>query len=99
MGVILRALAASKHVLLALLVAVLLLVVVSTTSSRTEAQDQGSRQGVGESRGGNVVSSEISAKEQADAKEYWTPERMRNAKPVDMTRPGSPESSEANVGA
>ena len=97
MGVILRALAASKYVLLALLVAVLLLVVVSTTSSRTEAQDQGSRQAVGESRGANVVSSEISAKKQADAKEYWTPERMRNAKPLDMTLPGSPESSGANV--
>src|SRR5688500_5554754 len=98
MGVILRALAASKYVLLALLVALLLLVVVSTTSSRTEAQDQGSRQAVGGSRDGNVVSSEISTKKQADAtKEYWTPERMRNAKPSDMTLPGSPDSSEAKV--
>jgi hypothetical protein len=97
MGVILRALAASKYVLLALLGAVSLLVVVSTTSSRTEAQDQGSRQAVGESRGANVVSSEISTKKQADAKEYWTPERMRNAKPSDMTLPGSPDSSGAKV--
>jgi hypothetical protein len=98
MGVILRALAASKYVLLALLVAVLLLVGVSTTSSRTEAQDQGSRQAVGGSRDGNVVSSEISTKKQADAtKEYWTPARMRNAKPSDMTLPGSPDSSEANA--
>ena len=97
MRVVLRALVTGKYILLALIAAVLMLIVVSTTSTRTEAQDQGDRQASGQSRGGNVASSDISGARQAQAEEYWTKERMRNAKPLDMTHRGSPASSEVRA--
>lgn len=37
------------------------------------------------------VSQNISCSESSEAEQYWTPERMENAKPLPMTRPGSPK--------
>jgi hypothetical protein len=82
----------------AVIFAVLLLLGVMM-GSPTEAQDQKDRKASSESRGGNVVSDSISAAEQTDARTYWTPERMRNAKPLDMTISRSPGSSTTGAAA
>jgi len=89
-SVILRALAASKYILLALIVAVLLLVVATMSFSRTEAQGQENQQADSESA--EVVSSgETTSRQQAAIENYWTEERMRNAKPMEITADGPPE--------
>jgi hypothetical protein len=90
---ILRALATGNYIPFALIVAILLLVLVTTTSSPTEAQNREGRPASSESQVDNVVSTDISAAERTDAKSYWTTERMRNAKPLDMTITKSPGSS------
>ena len=79
-----------RWLLLPIAILAALVVVLVTTSPRTEAQDQGNRQTDQEPVSGNVSSGDISKTRQANAKEYWTPERMRNAEAFDMTVAGPP---------
>ncbi len=64
------------------------MVVLVATSPRTEAQDQGNRDAA--QAGGIVSSEDIGVAERTDAREYWTPERMKKAKALDMTVSGPP---------
>jgi len=90
MRLVLRALATGKYTLLAAMAAVLMLVIVSTTSSRTEAQNQENRETNAQSA--EVVSSgKTTAAQQAGIADYWTEERMRNAKAKKVTVDGPPE--------
>ncbi len=72
-------------------------VVLVATSPRTEAQDQGNRPAAQSPTGGNVSSGDISVAERTDAREYWTPQRMRNAKELDITVPGPPSAPESGA--
>ena len=73
-------------------VAVALVLLLSVTPVRTEAQSETNQDNP---QAEEVVSSEpvLSARSAEEVEEYWTPQRMRKAKPADGSVPEGPESA------